>query len=233
MSTDPQPLEDFNGTVRLFPLPNVVLFPRVVQPLHIFEPRYRQMTEDALNDNSLIALGLFSPVGKVELKGKPSIYPNICIGKIFQEERLPDGRFNLLLHGITRAKIITEFENDKLYRTAKVLVQDDILPTSERIASRLRSKLCQNMGKWFTPQAGAKDQLDRLINSDLSLGNLCDVFSFALPLTVEMKIHLLELLDVEERANFLIWVIEQRAFEGPATPNQFNLKKYPPDFSAN
>ncbi len=233
MSIDSPNLDDFDGTVRLFPLPNVVLFPQVVQPLHIFEPRYRQMVEDALEDNRLIALCLLNPFGKIEFKGKPVIYPYICIGKIFQEEILPDGRFNLLLHGVTRAKIITEIENDKLYRTAKVLLIEDIVSISEMNASKLRSKLCKNMAKWFTYQPSAKDQLDRLVNSDLSLGNLCDVFSFALPLTVELKIHLLELLNVEERANFLIQVIEHMTPEVPKPPEEPGFKKYPPDFSAN
>ena len=61
MSADHPPLSDFAGTARLFPLPNLVLFPHVMQPLHIFEPRYRQMTADALAGDRLIAVVLLKP----------------------------------------------------------------------------------------------------------------------------------------------------------------------------
>jgi len=231
---DPTILENFDGKVRLFPLPNVVLFPRVIQPLHIFEPRYKQMVEDALEDNRLIALCLLQPTANIG-GGFPSpIYPDICIGQILQEERLPDGRFNLLLQGVSRAKIISEVNNGKLYRTAKVEILHDVPNSSEVNEDRMRTRLVKRMTKWFTQQPSAKEQLDRLVNSDLSLGNLCDVFSFALPLSVDMKILLLQLVNVEDRASLLLEVIEQMTPEVTKRPSSSApSKKYPPDFSAN
>ncbi len=233
MSMDPTILENFDGKVRLFPLPNVVLFPRVIQPLHIFEPRYKQMVEDALEDNRLIALCLLQPTAGLGGSTSP-IYPDICIGQILQEERLPDGRFNLLLQGVSRAKIISEVNNGKLYRTAKVEILHDVPNSSEENADRMRTRLVKRMTKWFTQQPSAKEQLDRLVNSDLSLGNLCDVFSFALPLSVDMKILLLQLVNVEDRASLLLEVIEQMTPEVTKRPSSSApSKKYPPDFSAN
>ncbi|RLS90967.1 MAG: hypothetical protein DWI08_00620 [Planctomycetota bacterium] len=233
MSMDPTILENFDGKVRLFPLPNVVLFPRVIQPLHIFEPRYKQMVEDALEDNRLIALCLLQPTAGLGGSTSP-IYPDICIGQILQEERLPDGRFNLLLQGVSRAKIISEVNNGKLYRTAKVEILHDVPNSSEENADRMRTRLVKRMTKWFTQQPSAKEQLDRLVNSDLSLGNLCDVFSFALPLSVDMKILLLQLVNVEDRASLLLEVIEQMTPEVTNRPSSSApSKKYPPDFSAN
>jgi Lon protease-like protein len=234
MSMDPTILENFDGKVRLFPLPNVVLFPRVIQPLHIFEPRYKQMVEDALEDNRLIALCLLQPTASLG-GGFPSpIYPDICIGQILQEERLPDGRFNLLLQGVSRAKIISEVNNGKLYRTAKVEILHDVPNSSEVNEDRMRTRLVKRVTKWFTQQPSAKEQLDRLVNSDLSLGNLCDVFSFALPLSVDMKILLLQLVNVEDRASLLLEVIEQMTPEVTQQPSSSApSKKYPPDFSAN
>ena len=230
---DPTILENFDGKVRLFPLPNVVLFPRVIQPLHIFEPRYKQMVEDALEDNRLIALCLLQPTAGLGGSTSP-IYPDICIGQILQEERLPDGRFNLLLQGVSRAKIISEVNNGKLYRTAKVEILHDVPNSSEENADRMRTRLVKRMTKWFTQQPSAKEQLDRLVNSDLSLGNLCDVFSFALPLSVDMKILLLQLVNVEDRASLLLEVIEQMTPEVTKRPSSSApSKKYPPDFSAN
>ncbi|NBT61705.1 MAG: hypothetical protein EBT02_08000 [Planctomycetia bacterium] len=233
MSMDPTILENFDGKVRLFPLPNVVLFPRVIQPLHIFEPRYKQMVEDALEDNRLIALCLLQPTAGLGGSTSP-IYPDICIGQILQEERLPDGRFNLLLQGVSRAKIIKEVNNGKLYRTAKVEILHDVPNSSVENEDRMRTRLVKRMTKWFTQQPSAKEQLDRLVNSDLSLGNLCDVFSFALPLSVDMKILLLQLVNVEDRASLLLEVIEQMTPEVTKQPSSSApSKKYPPDFSAN
>lgn len=234
MSMDPTILENFDGKVRLFPLPNVVLFPRVIQPLHIFEPRYKQMVEDALDDNGLIALCLLGPSAGYGANNVAPIYSEICIGKIVQEERLPDGRFNLLLQGVARAKIIKEVNDGKLYRTAKVEILHDVPLASEENANRIRTKLLKQMTKWFTQQPSAKAQLDRLVQSDLSLGNLCDVFSFALPLSVDLKILLLQLVNIEDRAMLLLEVIEQMTPEitkpqAGAVPS----KKYPPDFSSN
>jgi len=230
---DPTILKNFDGKVRLFPLPNVVLFPRVIQPLHIFEPRYKQMVEDALEDNRLIALCLLQPTAGLGGSTSP-IYPDICIGQILQEERLPDGRFNLLLQGVSRAKIISEVNNGKLYRTAKVEILHDVPNSSVENEDRMRTRLVKRMTKWFTQQPSAKEQLDRLVNSDLSLGNLCDVFSFALPLSVDMKILLLQLVNVEDRASLLLEVIEQMTPEVTKRPSSSApSKKYPPDFSAN
>ena len=116
MSDDLTSLDDFRGLARLFPLPNLVLFPSVIQPLHIFEPRYRQLTEDALKDDRLIGMALLRPGYEEDYHNSPPIYPVICLGRIYKEERLPDGRWNLLLHGLTRARVESEVDADRLYR---------------------------------------------------------------------------------------------------------------------
>ena len=81
MSDDLSPLTHFAGTARLFPLPNLVLFPHVMQPLHIFEPRYREMTADALATDRLIALALLQPGWEADYDGKPAVYPVACLGR--------------------------------------------------------------------------------------------------------------------------------------------------------
>src|SRR5436190_8247643 len=99
--SDEFPLADFSGKARLFPLPNLVFFPRVMQPLHIFEPRYRQMTADALDDDKYIALVLPQPGWEKAYAGKPAIHSVACLGKIIADQKLDDGRFNLLLRGVS------------------------------------------------------------------------------------------------------------------------------------
>ena len=73
MSDDASPLANFMGTVRLFPLPNAVLFPQVMQPLHVFEPRYRQLAEDALAGDRFIAMALLAPGWQSDPAGCPAI----------------------------------------------------------------------------------------------------------------------------------------------------------------
>src|SRR5438874_6479728 len=97
MSDDVSPLANYSGTARLFPLPNLVLFPHVVQPLHVFEPRYRQMTADALADDRLITMVLLKP-GWEDAGNKPAaLHPVACLGRVVADQLLPDGRYNLLL----------------------------------------------------------------------------------------------------------------------------------------
>jgi Lon protease-like protein len=105
--------------IPLFPLPNVVLFPRAVLPLHVFEERYKQMTADALAGHRQIAMALLRPGWEKNYHGAAAIEPIVCIGNILAHERLPDGRYNLLLQGTTRAKLVRELTLHP-YRTAEV-----------------------------------------------------------------------------------------------------------------
>src|SRR3712207_569670 len=105
MSDDLPALDKFAGIARLFPLPNLVLFPSVIQPLHIFEPRYRQMTADALAGDRLLAIVLLRPGWEEEYEGRPAVYPVACLGHIAAHQRLEDGRSNLLLRGLRRIRI--------------------------------------------------------------------------------------------------------------------------------
>src|SRR5947208_12924499 len=108
MSDDVSPLSDFTGTARLFPLTNLVLFPHVMQPLHVFEPRYRQMTADALAGDRLIALALLKPGWEPDYEGRPDLFPVACLGRIVAEQKLEDGRFNILLRGLARVRMVKE-----------------------------------------------------------------------------------------------------------------------------
>jgi Lon protease-like protein len=226
MSDDPTSLDDFRGTARLFPLPNLVLFPRVVQPLHIFEPRYRQLLADALDDDRLMAMALLRPGWEEDYKQSPPIHPVVCLGRIFKEERLSDGRYNLLLHGLSRARIVEETASGKLYRTARVELLPDVGELDDATGRPLRDQLGERVGGWFAAQSAALEQLRKLLESDLSLGSLCDIFSFALPLDLEFKQRLLAEPDVARRADLLLTHLVDHA---PAPSS----RKFPPDFSAN
>src|SRR5262245_19142930 len=119
MSEAFSPLAGFSGTARLFPLPNLVFFPQVMQPLHIFEPRYRQMTADALAGDRLMALVLPKPGWEADYAGTPALHAIATLGTIVADQKLEDGRYNILLKGLSRIQIVQEIPHSKLYRKAK------------------------------------------------------------------------------------------------------------------
>src|SRR6187549_2359832 len=121
-------------TIPIFPLPNVVLFPSVFLPLHIFEPRYRQMVDDALNGDRIIGMTLLRAGWESDYEGRPAVYPLGCAGVITHAERLPDGRFNIVLRGMEKFRITRE-EDDRLYRVAHVD------PVPEWPADRVREEM--------------------------------------------------------------------------------------------
>jgi Lon protease-like protein len=232
MNPENQGLADFSGEVSLFPLPNLVLFPHVVQPLHVFEPRYRQMVNDSLAGDRLLAMALLCQNGERIPGTLPRIHPVICIGRIFREENLPDGRFNLLLHGVSRARIINELPSGgKLYRRAGVELLDDVPAASKEIEDTLRAGLLQQVDTWFGSQPEARSQIRKLFKSELPLGSLCDILAFALPLDAEVKQELLELVDIEERGQLLLTSLRENR-ESHADESR-PKRKFPPDFSLN
>jgi Lon protease-like protein len=103
----------------LFPLPNVVLFPEMPLPLHIFEPRYRQMVADAREGHDTIGMVLLRPGWEPHYEGRPAIFPIGCAGRIEQCEPLPDGRYNLVLRGRVRFEVVEEHDGQP-YRLATV-----------------------------------------------------------------------------------------------------------------
>lgn len=112
---------NFGRPMPIFPLNTVSLLPHGLLPLHIFEDRYRQMVSDALDGSGQIAMAVFE--GERWLKeyhGRPPVKPAVCIGQIMQHRKLPDGRYDVLLQGICRARITEEVtpDGESLYRRA-------------------------------------------------------------------------------------------------------------------
>lgn len=128
----------------IFPLSNVVLFPRVKTPLHLFEPRYRQLARDVLQGERRIGMVVVRPEHVDEMPGNPPIYPVGCAGVITESQRLPDGRYNLVLLGEHRVRIVAEEPRDesRLYRIAQVVRLTETYPETERTrVARLRAAI--------------------------------------------------------------------------------------------
>src|SRR5438309_6693904 len=108
----------------LFPLPNLVFFPRTRLPLHVFEPRYRQMITDAVASDQRFGIVLLRPGWETDYFGAPPIYGCGTLGQIEQAVSLDDGRYNILVRGEVRFRIVGEVSRDP-YRMAKVIVQPE------------------------------------------------------------------------------------------------------------
>jgi hypothetical protein len=133
----------------IFPLSNVVLFPRVKTPLHLFEPRYRQLARDVLQGERRIGMVVVRPEHVDEMPGDPPIYPIGCAGVITESQRLPDGRYNLVLLGEHRVLIVGEVppSESRLYRVAQVVRLPEPYPETERgRVARLRAAIVADVG---------------------------------------------------------------------------------------
>ena len=141
----------------LFPLPNVVLFPNVFLPLHIFEPRYRQMVADSLASDRIIGMVLLKPGWQRDYEGRPPTYAVGCSGVITHVERLADGRYNMVLRGLERFKVLQE-DHARPYRRAlaQTIGDDALAPGDSEIIRRRRSRL-EELVAPVVEKAGAAD----------------------------------------------------------------------------
>lgn len=176
--------------VPLFPLPHVWLFPSVILPLSVFEPRYRQMVEDILDGPGRLVLGTIVAGHEGEAAGSPPIYPIAGLGEIGRHERLADGRFNLLLVGLQRV-FVREVPSDRLYR------QVDVHPAPERPIPEARER---DLRTRLLAGLGARTKDLPPIPDELATAHLVDMLILRLPLPHETLNRLYGELDTEKRA---------------------------------
>jgi Lon protease-like protein len=228
MGDDALELLHFHGRARLFPLPNFVMFPHVLKPLHIFEPRYRQLTEDALASDHLLALVLLRPHTPEEYAGNPPIHDTACLCRILNSQRLPDGRFNILVRGLCRLRIEAEIPSPKLYR----IVQGRLLPDGPTPDDPyIYDSLAEQVRHFLPPGGQALGQIEELLAQRPPLGALLDILTFVLPLEPERKQQLLDLTDVTTRAQTLLHLLEESL--PPVLPAPRERLVFPPKFSIN
>lgn len=228
MNDDAWALDTFCGTARLFPLPNLVMFPHVVQPLHVFEQRYRDMTADALAGDQLIAMALLRPDWEKDYEGRPAIHPTVCLGRIVADKLLDDGRYLLLLRGLCRGRITEELPPQKLYREARLELQPDYgMPTLAE-ARRIRQELAALILPRFTGSGGNAQPLHELFEGETPLATLVDCLSYQLPFSQPRKQELLEEAHLGRRVELLLASLRSILPPAPSPGRPF-----PPDFSLN
>jgi len=181
--------------IPVFPLSNFIIFPRTTVPLNIFEPRYIDMVDDAMKSNRII--GMIQP--KKSNQNTPVLYNIGCAGKITSFNESNDGRYLIVLSGISRFKIIEELKNEKLYRECSISFNDfsnDLEENNEEIKFSDLELIFKDIKTLFAKEGYIvnwkdieKQNLDQTINT----------LSMASPFSLEEKQILLETTNLNER----------------------------------
>lgn len=194
--------------LKVFPLPSVVLLPGAAVPLHIFEPRYREMMKDALATDGLVAMAQVMPGQEAQLAGRPALEEMLCVGHIGLNEKLEDGRYNLVLVGVARAMLKREHQTKLLYREVEAqLIEDEVLEPEEdeplrRAVVELVARLPTQVGQRVVQVA-----------SRVSGGALADVVASTFMNDPVERFEVLRETDVRQRIELvtqsLLMVVEQ------------------------
>lgn len=218
----------FAGSAPLFPLPDVVQFPHLLLPLHVFEPRYRQMAADALSGNRLIAMALLKP-GWLTTEGSPPIYDTVCLGRVTADQQLPDGRYYLVLQGLSRARVLHEHSTDRPYRVADLDLCPDVEPKISLTASNAQRRRLITAFRKLYPQHDLDRVLRRAIDEAVPLGILCDVLTDAMALDSHIAQNVLEETDIARRCWLVLRLIHQKVRRQAKAIRTV----WPPKFSVN
>ena len=194
---------DLPHELPVFPLSNAIFFPKTLLPLNIFEPRYKQMTEHAVDGNKLI--GMVQSNQKVNEKGKAEVYNIGCVGYIEFHSKTPDGRYLINLKGISRFKIKEEINTNNLYRKFSVDYNDFLSDFDEQKTAGINTiELIKKTKKLFEQYQLSTDwkvvekvETEQLINS---LSMIC-------PFTISEKQRLLETKNLVDRNEILNKII--------------------------
>ena len=195
--------------IPLFPLPNVVLFPKTPLPLYIFEEKYRTMIKDVLAGNREIVIALLRADTDAKLAKTYSVHEIACLGRIETYEELEDGKYNIVVVGMQRVRIIREIQHSP-YRLAEVeKVEEDLYnERSDEILFR-QNHLGELFAK-FTELATGISQNALELMPQLDFESLVNMVAMTLNLAIDQKQALLEIGDVNQRCDALIPVLQQQ-----------------------
>ncbi len=185
------PDPDALSALPIFPLPNCVLLPGGMMPLHVFEPRYRELTRDCLASHHLMAVARLRPGYETSYYGRPPVYERCGVGRIICSEELPDGRFALLLRGVARIEIARELTVERSYRMVEARVLPDACndPVEAFDHQRRLIALCDRLAE-VIDQGGP--QLRDLVRTFQTPGACADAIAAALVMDVDARQELLE-----------------------------------------
>jgi len=192
-------------TIPIFPLPNVVLFPNVVLPLHIFEPRYRAMVAESLQQDRIIGMVLLRPGWEDEYDGRPAVYEIGCAGLITHAERLGDGRYNIVLQGLEKFRILDE-DDSHPYRLARV---DSIEETARDFEKEDMQLARRRLESLLVPQPSGRT-VEAKVPASMANEDLVNALAQYLELEPVEKQALLEREGLLARCRSLIELLEMK-----------------------
>ncbi len=198
--TTPELTDAVLNRLPLFPLPNAILFPGVVMPLHLFEPRFRALAEHCVAGPRLVALGTLLPGYEGNYEGRPPIHPILTVGAIAAERRHPDGRWDIALRGVSRVELIDELPPTEPFRMIRARKVRELERNSDRAAGEnLRSAVVQvaNQIPALWPQ------LSPQLVSARAPGQLADVVAGTFIESHGLRRSLLDELSVSKRLDTL------------------------------
>lgn len=220
--------EQFQGLARVFPLPNLVMFPHVMQAIHIFEPRYRALLEEALATDRLITLATLLPHEGPEegAPARPAVAPIACLCRVASHQRTPQGTYNVLLLGVRRLKLGVELPPMRPFRVFEGEIVEDVEPAlPESAGVTLQSDLLAAFRRTLPQIPDAQEQLDQLVGAKVSLGMLSDIVAYSLEVDAGWKLRMLAETDVLRRTRMLIKALAARSGR--------RERPFPPPFSRN
>lgn len=182
------------GRLKVFPLPSAVLLPGGIMPLHVFEPRYKAMLKDAMDSDSVFAMAQVVPGQEDQLAGRPDLDPMLCAGVISVHEHLEDGRANLVLVGVCRARIIKEWPQTHPYREVEAEALPDA-PYDGEEEAQLRTAIFELMAR-VPNEVG---QRIAQVTTGARGGALADILVGSLVADPERRFEVLSQLDVPSR----------------------------------
>jgi uncharacterized protein len=206
-----------SSRVRLFPLPEGTLFPNQGLPLHVFEPRYRDLMKDALEEDRVVGIPQIRPgFTPDEYAASPELYPVLGVGVITQHQALPDGRYNVVIRGVARARLLGELAAGTSYRMARVeLLAEETDGGRVDLGAPLAACLLE-IGRRLSPEtAAALGRLAALRDP----GRLADLSAAAL-LSPEYHQRVLGELNVERRIRFVTDQVAELLLSTKADPGQ-------------
>lgn len=219
----------FSGKVRLLALPNHVLLPHAVEPLHLAEPRDVAMLEDALADDHLLAVAVMAPGWEADYENRPSVGPFACLARILTCQASRPGH-NLLLRGLHRVRLLRELEGPAFRQAEAELAVDHYSPQFAAQRAGLNAQLREAFLRAVPRLPQARTQLEEVLNAEVSLGMLTDVIGHGLDLGARRKEALLRQTDVARRARLLL---DQLASLSAEASGCSGGKPHPPGFSGN
>jgi Lon protease-like protein len=198
--------------IPIFPLPEVVFFPETVLPLHVFEPRYRQMVADCLAGDRWLAVVMLRPGWEKDYQGCPPVHPVAGAGEVIQAEALADGRYNILLDGRARVRLLAEEPPDgRAYRVVRAerLGDRGPSPNDRTFPGRLQELRTAHARLLVALGQSHPDVVGRLTVAGASPGVVIDRIVSAVVPDAELRQRVLEAVDVSERLDLAVGALSE------------------------